>query len=548
MLDASTRRDTLLLLVCSIIATAPLLHTGLYRGHDLEFEVVRVAEYVHQLSAGIWPVRWGANLEGGHGYPIYNFFPPLFLTLSSAFSIAGGFSILNSIKAALFSLTFLAGLGMYAFAREHFDRAGALLTAGLYILAPYHFVAIFVRNAFSEFAAMAVIPLVFLGLARLLKAERFQWQAAFPLLAGSTLFVLSHNLSVIMYAPLITAYLIVVMITTGQWYKLRWTVPPLAAAFALTAFYTLPLLFEVQYVQTWVLMIGKFDVLHNFFSLAKLSGWATPFTWVLIAAMAIVATLWRKNIPTATFTLFVAFFALLLIMLYMITPASRYLWEWMPFMKWLQFPWRLLSPASFLICFCAGTLASAPLRNSSVRSACVLGVIATGAASLAMYSRPGNYSLIPDTMLTQERIREDQRRTTVLYEYLPVWVKEQSEAPVKEWLTSSAKVTMREIQRSPLYHAYSIFTPEETLLTFHLHYFPGWRVYVNGKIVTPAINRRGFIEVRIGAGQSLVETKFEDTNIRRLGNRLSIAALIMIFLGGIWSLKHSRSAQRTLQT
>lgn len=520
-----------LLLACCAIAIHPLIHAGLFQGHDFEIEVVRVAEYAHSLKAGVFPVRWGADLEGGYGYPIYNFFPPLFMLITSIFVIAGSLSVMSAIKSTILLLTLSAGIGMYWFAREHFGKNGGLLVACLYVLAPYHFIDVFIRNAFSEFTALAIVPFVFYGLARVAKEDELKLTTTMLMAVVGSLFVLSHNLSAAMYAPLFLAYFIAAATTTGLWRKIGRISLPLVLTFALTSFYTLPLLYEIQFVQAWMLLMGKFNVLENFLSIGQVTGWITALYWLLIITSTAALMIWRRNIPRPTFAVLCAFDILLLLTVFMITPASRLVWSQMEFLKWLQFPWRLLSPATFLICFAAGTLAYVPLPNERAKKVLLYGGIALGIITLLTFSvvNRGTFTSISDQDLAPEKIREGWLQTTVFSEYLPIWVKGKPSAPVGHRLTPSrADVEVNKIEESPHRYAYKIATAGETLLTANLFYFPGWKVYVNGEEVKPNISEQGLMQFYLPKGQFLVDLKFENTPVRVVGNSLSILGLLLL--------------------
>jgi hypothetical protein len=513
------------------VATHPLFRAGFFQGHDLILEFTRVAEYSHLLKAGVFPVRWGANLEGGYGYPIYNFFPPLFVLIASIFIIAGSFSVMSAIKSTIFLLALSAGIGMYWFAREHFGKRGGVLVACLYVLAPYHFIDVFNRNAFSEFAALAIAPFVFYGLARIAKEDKFKLSTAVLMAVSSALFVLSHNLSVAMYTPLFLTYFIAAAATTGLWKKIERISLPLALSFALTSFYTLPLLYEFQFVQARMLTIGKFNVLENLLSIGQVTGWMTVLSWLLIITSTTALVIWRRNIPRSTFAVLCAFEILLLLTVFMITPASRLVWSHLEFLKWLQFPWRLLSPATFLICFAAGAVAFIPLPNERAKSVLLHGGIALGIITLLTFSvvNRGTFTPIPDQDLAPGKIREGWLQTTALSEYLPIWVKGRPSTPVGHRLTPSrADVEVKTIEESPHRHFYKVVTTEEGWLTANLFYFPGWKVYVNGEEVKPNVSEQGLMQFHLPKGQCLVDLKFENTPVRAVGNGLSILGLLLL--------------------
>jgi hypothetical protein len=136
------RGDWLTIIIFSFIACVGLLPEGLPHGDDLSYELVRVAEYVHTLKAGGFPARWAANMASGYGEPIFNFFPPLFLS-AAAGPVLLGSSIVSAIKIAILIFTTAGGVGMYLFASKFYGREGSLLAACLYIGAPYHVFDVF---------------------------------------------------------------------------------------------------------------------------------------------------------------------------------------------------------------------------------------------------------------------------------------------------------------------------------------------------------------------------------------------------------------------
>lgn len=537
-------RAYLLLLACSLLATYPLLQDGFSRGGDFTWEIVRVAEYAHSLKTGGFPVRWGDNLEGGHGYPIYNFFPPLFMFIASTFVIAGGFSVLSSIKITLFLLTLASGLGMYWFAREHFGNKGGLLAASLYILFPYHFIDIFFRNAFSEFTALAIVPFVFYGLARLLRETPPNPSAMIVLALSGALFLLSHNLSVLMYAPLLFLYALLAVASTRQWKKLWALIVSLSIAFALTAFYTLPLMFERQFVQLWVMAAGKFNVLNNFLTLSELiSLLFVPLSWWTLALASFGITInYQGRIAQPTFAILCFFIAWLFMLLFLVTPASKVVWGSVELLKWFQFPWRLLSPAGFIICFLSGAIVYLPSENIKrmLMYGFVLLAVVTLIPLLSIALR-GTSASIPDEALNPVQIRKPWLSATVLSEYLPIWVKEKPASPVEDRLTPSRPdIEIQKIEESAHRYAYKITTAGETLFTANLFYFPGWKVYVNNEELKPRISRQGLMQFSLPKGQFRVELKFENTPIRILGNSLSLAGLLALS----WMLYRAARASR----
>ena len=208
--------DYLLIATLSLVFCVGLVHEGMPRGHDLIYEITRVAEYTNSLKDGGFPVRWSKNLEGGYGEPIFNFFPPLFLIVS-AIQIFLGLPVTLAIKVSIFFFTLAGGLGMYLLAKEFYNRNGALLAASIYIVAPYHIVDIYVRSAYSEYTACSIVPFVFWGIALVCQDKNFNSRSIVLLSTTGTLFALSHILSLLMYIPLLVIFFLLNMALNRNW-------------------------------------------------------------------------------------------------------------------------------------------------------------------------------------------------------------------------------------------------------------------------------------------------------------------------------------------
>jgi hypothetical protein len=105
-----------------------------------------------------------------------------------------GFSYLDAIK-LVYALAWIAsGLTMYALARRFFSEPGAFLAAIVYVYLPYHIATVYVRGAFAESVAWAVMP------AALLAAISYQRSAVSGQLpvASHLLFAIRHSLSAIL--------------------------------------------------------------------------------------------------------------------------------------------------------------------------------------------------------------------------------------------------------------------------------------------------------------------------------------------------------------
>lgn len=536
--------DYLLIIMLSLVFCVGLVHEGLPRGHDVLYEITRIAEYSHSLKNDGFPVRWSANLEGGFGEPIFNFFPPLFL-ITSAIQILLGLSISGAIKGSIFIFTLAGGIGMYLFSSQFYGRNGGLFAAFFYIIAPYHLVDIYIRNAYSEYTASALAPFIFWGIAFICRERNFSSRSILILTSVGALFVVSHNLSLLMYTPLFVAFFLFNFTLNRNWKSLLTIFLAAVLVFLLTAFYVLPVLFEKEFVQTWQLTIGQFDVLKNFSTLRSLFGMSnwyslTPFSFILLLLILIAMIFKRKEFKKSVYTNLCLFIGFLLILLFLTTSSSRFVWETFPSLRLFQFPWRLLSPATFVICFLTGsiiylrefylTLFSKKEKKNSmyVLPIMILVLFIVGTIFVLFSADQSKYVIVADSKFTPENIRKKNLRATVANEYRPIWIKEKSKLTFgKGLLASCPDVEINAIKIHSTLREYTVYLHEKCQMTANVHYFPGWKIYDNGFPVHFLITNQGVMDFTLPAGTHQLKLILENTPVRTAGNLLSLFGLII---------------------
>jgi hypothetical protein len=133
-------------------------------------------------------------------------------------------------------------------------------------------------------------------------------------------------------------------------------------------------------------------------------------------------------------------------------------------------------------------------------------------------------------------------------EYLPIWVKEvpsessmeamyRSGDPIERLAPSS--LPEGTVVKSAEYGLTSadvlIDSPQPFQAVFNTFYFPGWRVYVDGRRV-PIVptEPHGLISFEVPAGKSNLQVRFQDTPLRLAAKALSaLSALVVLTLTGL---------------
>lgn len=539
------------LAVATAVAAATLLATwtlwgdGLPRGHDLLFELVRAAEFDRAVEAGALRPRWATNLLGGYGYPIFNFFPPLLLSLTSGLTVVG-LSLTAASKLALTALAGLGALGSSLCGRWLWGLRGALLLPILTAAAPYALHDLTVRSAWSEWTALQLAPLT---LAAVLWSTRQPGLAsALALGVVSTLQLCAHNLSLLLWLPVwLVGMAVGLRAATDRRAALRTLVGGGLLGLGLAASYWLPLAMELRYVGLQWRPGGAFGVQANLLApaglldpewrgVALVGGAAAAAAGVLAALRPQQRLLWLGGCVAV------------LGGFWLVLTPSWPLWEALAPLQLVMFPWRLFSPVGFVaaVVLCGAAVAfdgsRTPETELEPRVAprlrwTVLPLLAAVAGVLLM-PRFGRADLEP-LAHHLPALRRGFATTTVLDEYLPTTVQTQPDVPADQPAASGiAGAALRCSPPEQRDVRCEVNLPEPGEVVVRRLAFPGWSLTLDGQPAEARISKRGTYVVAVPAGDHVLEAMLMPTPIQQAGNAVSLATLLLV-LGlaglGLWA-------------
>jgi len=571
-----------LALSLSLIACLPLLAgdgpINTRGGGDSPFLLVRLHQLVSNLSAGVFPARWMPDAAYGLGYPFFNFYASLPYYIAALFKLLG-FGFIWSIKLTQLLGFVAAAASMYLLAKRLFKReVSAILAALAYTFAPYHLVNVYVRgDALSEFYAFVFYPLILWALLRLRDSRSAGNIALVALTYGGL--VLTHNVSALIFSPFVALYALFLailsraetQISKSQIGKrevlaavrfLSLSLAGIALGLASSAWYWLPALLEGKYAQLEHQTTGYLHYSNHFRGLdlvqpSPLFDYAikvgqTPFAMglaqavlALLGAAAIVTWWVKRRHPEAQSTFFLAGLALAT---FLITPLSRPLWDYIPLLPFVQFPWRFLSVQAFFASLVIGYLGLPRPRLLALwvvpHPTGLAGIVGAMLLAASMLGLKPEYLPIGEADITLERLMLYEYftaniGTTIRHEYLPRWVVPRpytsevllrgGEEPPPLVLNGEVKAA-KLIWHKPAAEGWALdVTSPQASLAFHTYYFPGWRAYVDGqpREVRPVENL-GYIGLDLDQGKHQVVLRLERTPPRALAEGLSLVATLVI--------------------
>jgi hypothetical protein len=238
-------------------------------------------------------------------------------------------------------------------------------------------------------------------------------------------------------------------------------------------------------------------------------------------------------------------FGLILLLL----PISVTVWERVPGMQYLQFPWRLLGPANLMlaVCLAGGTTLLPAGRWRSLALAIGLATILVLALPV-LYPPPWGSEFGGTTRMDIIEAEKDGSLalgTTSTGDFLPVKAAMVPVSPAPSLVESYAGpgpvdrvnravlpegATAEIVEQGALHDRFVVSTPNMPFV-FRLYtfYFPGWRAYVDGEEVEIEVaGPEGFITFWVPMGEHEVLVRFEDTLPRTAGWLFSVSGFLVL--------------------
>lgn len=522
--------------------------------HDDE-QVGRLIELHKVLSQGQMPPRWVPDLGFGYGYPLYNFYPPLFYYIGELFSLFGiGFVL--ATKLALIVGFLLSSIAMYLWVNQRFGKLAGIFAAIVYTYAPYHAVDIYVRGAFSEFFSFIFIPAVFWAMDKVSKSKNKLWVLILSILLSCI--VLSHNLVALQAVPFITLYGGFLLLEKRKSFVsilVSFLVASIAAL-GVSAYFWMPALAEKQFTLVDTILIKELAnyTIHFVYPIQL---WSSPWGYGgSVAGMAdgLSFQLGKLQILFAVLGLLSLFihktknkfyggylFVLFALSAFMTTNYSKFIWDHFSPFWYIQFPWRfLLFSAVFsaaLSGYCISVLLTKLSKKWVITAVILLSVVVV--YQVRKDFLPARFLSIGDDHYLSN-IRTEVSRMS--YEYVPKGVAttksslgttvlaiNDNHLPSRSYSILSGTMQVEELENISYDKRYLVRVSTPGIFQVNTYSFPGWIVIVNGqKVGYNDTNRLHLIQVPLDMGTHVVEVKLTNTLPRTIGNIISLISLVII--------------------
>jgi hypothetical protein len=525
----------------------------------------------HAWESGIPLARWLPDLAFGYGYPFFIFRegPPLYLVL---FPHMVGLPLPAALNLFYIICILASGWFMYLWVRDIFGPRSGIVSAVAYMAAPYLLIDALIRGNQPESMALALFPLIlWAGRRFILKGQASAFLVASLALA---LLALSHNISIFLFVPFLFIYLVGVG-WSGQmsWKPLTIRLLLLfGLGLGLAAFYLGPALFELDEITISQSVSNRNnDFRFNFASLGEIFSPVTPadpsllnpplllrLGWipVLLSLLGLASLKWVRARERRGHIIFMALSTGAL--LFMALPPSLIVWENLPLIEFVQFPWRFIGRAALPVAFLAGIpFAYIPDKYRIFNRSLPLAPLLTMAAAILLIveSVP---NLDPHTC---PEVAQPPIYTVHAYEhnsglvgvdpagsYFPKSVKTRplgssleedylaGRIPQRfDTLSLPPGALIRSVDYTSLSGQMDIESPSPFQVRYLSFAYPGWEATIDGERVSiSASDPEGLITFPVPAGEHTIEVSWQMTSSRAIMAGISVAAAVSIVIVSVY--------------
>ena len=539
-----------LLFLCASIILIPYAAHGFPTGPDMVQHFRFALVYREALANGDFFPGWTLD-NLGLGNLGVRFYPPLVYYVAAAFHLLTG-QWNTALLATFVGWLFLGGAGVYLFVRQWTTPSWALFAAALYAWMPYHLNQIFQQFLYGEFAAAGILPFCFLFLTKSLRSRKWADAAVFSFFFA--LLILTHLPSTITGTISLAIYGACLIDRRHFAKQFLQTSAALILSFALTSFYWIKVVAE----RAW--LAHNDERFHaGYFGFAQ---WLFPLTIIprVLYQSVIASFLMDTMILMTAAILFPALIFLwvnrraakdfeyravaglaitALAGFFMLSRPSYYLWEFLPVLQRIQFPFRWLTVLSFLAVV-AGILSLSQLMSRfrhRTRAA------AYAVVALLVVMMLFNVSQIIMTSTTMSGKQLDATiaglaETPSLSAWWTVWADERAfqapggvSAPGSEIVFETWSAETRE---------FTVFGEQPATLRIATFYYPYWKATVNGVAVEISKAEYGLMALDVPAGEARVRLALCRPAAEQIARFISLIGWLLLI---IWSIVYRFKAR-----
>jgi hypothetical protein len=577
-----------------IALLTPLVWFGLGSAtHDGRWHQLWLSHVGYGFENGVIYPHWLASMNGGIGSPTMYYYPIVPYLFPSFVHEVLGIDVAHALAVGAAFTAVLAWSGMLLWLREFTSAIPSLLASTYYVVAPYPLaIDLYTRGAFAEYTAFAWLPFVLLGAAKLRNGDLW----GLPLLASSYgLLIATHLPTTLVFSAVPVFYSLVpkqrdrTESGTTRWAPVVLCCLGMTLGAGLASPYLLPAMTMQDHVSFEAFLdLPVFKYYNNFFfgkAAFNQFEWGQELMRLLYLAFATttitcLCAYWTYTRRTgeSNRSIPIYFVAVAVACVFLMTPASDFVWAMLPKLQMIQFPWRIcsvLTIASALLLAVALDSLTWPLTKNAIVPSYFL-----------MITVLGGFLITSDTIINKAASAMRAQRAfdpgqIDAREYRPKWAKQDLSETIKALRTAKGTTGARggistnlavvalpwnserdligaQINRDQGDVKITRWKPGALQLSYECEgrslikvsqlYFPGWTAELNGRILPLKPSEpEGLIEIEAPAGGGSINVTLEPLWPERWGNRICLASglIWMSLVGGLTHRRFRHASARS---
>ena len=515
-----------------------------YSTSDGTVHIYRGAAMYNAFEQGVFWPRWITTDYNGLGTPAFHHYSPGMYWLIAAIH-RFGLRLDLVVKVIVTAALFLSGLGVYGWLRHAFSPAASLVSAAIYLVFPYLlFRSYYYVGDYPRLVALLLLPACLWATTALHFRSRIRnWLTAIVSLVALVLF---HNLTTMVGGIVLYFFWVLMAICRRRPDGLLRCMLAASVAALLTSGFWLPAMIDLSQVQVENALALKYDFRTNFLHWRQLFRLHTLFLETRAANQA--SNLNSSGVDAVSWLVLAVglvspFFSLskqrrvwgisgILIVLASLTltlEVSAPLWEKIPGLSLIQFPFRFLSIVPLGL-----SPAAAMVIDVWPKKLRWLAAVFLLTVTVVLHFP---FSFLPDITSTAfVPVEKIGRNSSPLYRSIG---RDWGVSESNEFLIRGADLSLARGQRpepdaaeltwhSP-HEAIAEVSGHEEPLLLRLHYHPGWTA---GERATLTKSPEGWVQVTgLRNPSQPLAIRWNGTQAQRWGEGLSLAGLFTAIAG-----------------
>jgi hypothetical protein len=517
------------LLIASVatLATLPIAFHGNPWGHDINLHLRAWMDAERQFHEGTFFPRWAAGANQGFGEPFFIFYPPLSRLIGVALGLLLPWKMVPGVF--IWLMLMLAGVAMWICARAWLLPADALVASLIFAVNPYILIVAYKRANYADLLAAALFPLLVWGGIRMGYAPA---RTTLPLSAALAALWLSDLPAAVVASYAVAGLLVLNAILYRSLRPLLFGALAMLSAFGGIAFFLFPAAWERRWVSIAEAVRAEWAPENNFlFTHSNQPQYIAfnrglSFVAVFLVLATVVAAVLARTLRQDESKVWLSLTLLGAVSTFMMFPPSFVLYETLPEMRYVEFPWRWLSA----LCVAGALLVAAAI--SQARRKWI--PLAIAGLAIAVIGTEGLHTVNWDKSHYLEGLVADAHSPSGYPIRFGDWSNPLGSHPWKLNRVAplvaddgSAQPTQIQIEQwQGQRKLISVESAQPLQLKLRLLSYPAWQAKLNGNVVPlQADGELGQMLVAVPAGSSRIELRFGRTWDRTVGIVMSLVTI-----------------------